>query len=153
MAWGFWVEMLKLRIVAVGKCKESFYRDAAAEYLKRLSRFVSAEVCELPERASPKEEAADVLRACRGYVVALAVEGKKLSSEGLAESIGRLAGAGREMTFIIGSSRGLDDSVKAKADFLLSFSDMTFPHHLMRVMLLEQIYRAFMINAGSEYHK
>ena len=94
-----------------------------------------------------------MLRACRGYVVALAVEGKKLSSEGLAEKIGKIADTGQETTFLIGSSMGLDGSVKAKADFLLSFSDMTFPHHLMRVMLLEQLYRAFMINAGSEYHK
>ena len=145
--------MLKIHVVAVGKCKESFYREAAGEYLKRLSRFAAADVRELPERSSPKEEAADVLRACRGYVVAPDNKGKKLSSEGLAEKIGKIADAGQETTFLIGSSMGLDGAVKAKADFLLSFSDMTFPHHLMRVMLLEQLYRAFMINAGSEYHK
>ena len=145
--------MLKLHVVTVGKCKEDFYRRAVEEYLKRLSRFADTDVRELPERASPREEAADVLRACKGYVIVLAVEGKKLSSEGLAQKLGALADAGKEMTFVIGSSQGLDASVKAKADLLLSFSDMTFPHHLMRVMLLEQIYRAFMINAGSDYHK
>lgn len=145
--------MLKLHVVTVGKCKEDFYRRAAEEYLKRLSRFADTDVRELPERASPREEAADVLRACKGYVIVLAVEGKKLSSEGLAQKLGALADAGKEMTFVIGSSQGLDASVKAKADLLLSFSDMTFPHHLMRVMLLEQIYRAFMINAGRDYHK
>lgn len=145
--------MLKVHVVAVGKCKEEFYRRAAEEYLKRLSRFVAADVRELAERASPREEAADVLRACKGYVIALAVEGKKLSSEGLAQKIRDLSDGGKEMTFVIGSSQGLDASVKFQADFLLSFSDMTFPHHLMRVMLLEQVYRAFMINAGSDYHK
>ncbi len=145
--------MLKVHVVAVGKCKEEFYRRAAEEYCKRLSRFAAVDVRELAERASPQEEAADVLRACKGYVIALAVEGKKMSSEGLAQKIGGLADAGREITFVIGSSQGLDSSVKASADFLLSFSDMTFPHHLMRVMLLEQVYRAFMIRSGSDYHK
>ena len=99
------------------------------------------------------EEAEHIVKELRGYVVVLAVEGKKLSSEALAERMRVLGGDGKEITFVICSSCGLDACVKARADLLLSFSDMTFPHQLMRVILFEQIYRAFMINAGSEYHK
>lgn len=145
--------MQKIRIVCVGKLKEKFYADAAAEYCKRLSRFADLAVRELAEQRSPKEEADPILREIRGYCVVLAVEGKKLSSEQFAARMKELSGAGREVTFVIGSSCGLDGRVKARADLLLSFSDMTFPHQLMRVILCEQIYRAFMINAGSEYHK
>lgn len=145
--------MIKVTVVCVGKLKESFWREAVAEYAKRLGRFCKFEVRELPERTSPKEEAAEILRACKGYVFALAVEGKGCSSERLSEKLGALADAGREITFVIGSSCGLDQSVKARADELLSFSQMTFPHQLMRVILAEQIYRAFMIRAGAEYHK
>lgn len=145
--------MVKVNIVAVGKLKESYWRSASEEYLKRLSRFCRAEVKELPERFSPKEEAEEILRACKGYVVALAVEGKGCSSEGLAKKIKAHCDRGEEITFVIGSSCGLDGRVKNAADELLSFSEMTFPHQLMRVVLLEQVYRAFMINAGAEYHK
>lgn len=145
--------MIKINIIVVGKIKESFYREALAEYLKRLSRFAKVEVKELAERQTLKEESADILRAAKGYVIALAIEGKKLSSEALAEKIKGLCDKGEEISFIIGSSCGLDKSVKDRADFLLSFSDMTFPHQLMRVILTEQIYRSFMINSGSEYHK
>ena len=142
-----------MHLVVVGKIKESFYREAVKEYLKRLTRFADVDVKELPERATLKDESADILRALRGYVVALAIEGNKLSSEQLAGKIAGLVAAGKEISFVIGSSYGLDDAVKKRADMLLSFSDMTFPHQLMRVILCEQVYRAFMINAGSEYHK
>jgi len=98
-------------------------------------------------------EAGEILRAVRGYVVALAVEGEKISSEGLASRLKRLGDEGREITFVIGSSCGLSERVKSAADWKLSFSDMTFPHQLMRVILAEQVYRAFMINSGSAYHK
>ena len=145
--------MQKIRIVCVGKLKEKFYADAAAEYCKRLSRFADLTVRELAEQRSPKEEADPILPEIRGCCVVLAVEGKKLSSEQFAARMKELSAAGREVTFVIGSSCGLDGRVKARADLLLSFSDMTFPHQLMRVILCEQIYRAFMINAGSEYHK
>jgi len=145
--------MIKINIIAVGKIKEEFYREALAEYLKRLSRFARVEVKELAERQTLKEEAADILKCAKGYVIALAIEGEKLSSEGLAKKIKTLCDGGKEFSFVIGSSCGLDKSVKDRADFLLSFSDMTFPHQLMRVILSEQIYRAFMINSGSEYHK
>lgn len=145
--------MIKINIIAVGKIKESFYREALAEYLKRLSRFAKVEVKELAERQTLKEEAGDIIKNLKGYVIVLALEGKKLSSEALAEKIKTLCDEGKEISFVIGSSCGLDNSVKEKADFLLSFSDMTFPHQLMRVILSEQIYRSFMINSGSEYHK
>ena len=145
--------MQKVNVVCVGKLKEKFYADAVAEYCKRLTRFAQVTVRELPEKRTLAEEGELISKELRGYVIVLAVEGHKLSSEGLAEKIKSLCDAGREMTFVIGSSCGLCPAVKEKADMLLSFSDMTFPHQLMRVILCEQIYRAFMINAGSEYHK
>ncbi len=145
--------MQKIYFVVVGKIKESFYRDAVAEYVKRLSRFAKVEIKELSEGADPEAEKGDILRACKGYVIALAVEGEKLSSERLAKKLQKLTDEGKDITFVIGSSCGLADEVKARADCRLSFSDMTFPHQLMRVILAEQVYRAFMINAGSTYHK
>ena len=145
--------MQKIYFVVVGKIKESFYREAVAEYAKRISRFAKVEIKELSEGANPETEADDILRACKGYVIALAVEGEKLSSEKLAKKMQALTDAGKDITFIIGSSCGLSDRVKSVADYKLSFSDMTFPHQLMRVILAEQVYRAFMINAGSTYHK
>lgn len=145
--------MLKVNIVCVGKLKESWWRDAQSEYAKRLSRFCKLEIRELPERSSLDAEAVDILRALHGHVIALAVEGKGCSSEKLAAHVKELTDRGAEITFVIGSSCGLASDVKARADELLSFSEMTFPHQMMRVILLEQIYRAFMINAGAEYHK
>ena len=145
--------MQKIYFVVVGKIKEAFYREAVAEYVKRLSRFAKVEIRELPEGTTPEAEADEILRAVRGYTVALAVEGEKLSSEGLAALVKKSCDCGRELTFVIGSSCGLSPRVKRAADFRLSFSDMTFPHQLMRVILAEQVYRAFMINSGSTYHK
>ena len=145
--------MQKIYFTVVGKIKESFYREGVAEYVKRLSRFAKIEIKELPERANPEAEEDEILRNCRGYVIALAVEGDKLSSEQLADKLQKITDAGKEITFVIGSSCGLSDRVKQAADYRLSFSDMTFPHQLMRVILAEQVYRAFMINAGATYHK
>lgn len=145
--------MQKVNIVCVGKIKEEFYREALSEYLKRLSRFAKVEIKELPEGKNLEEEASSILRAVKGYTFALCIEGKKLSSTQLASEIKKLCDKGEEITFVIGSSCGLAESVKAASDFKLSFSDMTFPHQLMRVILAEQVYRAFMINSGAEYHK
>jgi 23S rRNA (pseudouridine1915-N3)-methyltransferase len=145
--------MIKLNIVCVGKIKEEFYRQAVAEYVKRLTRFCKVEIRELAEGKNLEEEGKDILRAAKGYKIALCVEGQKQTSVALAGRIKKLCDEGKEITFIIGSSCGLSDEVKAAADYKLSFSDMTFPHQLMRVILCEQIYRAFMINSGSEYHK
>ena len=145
--------MQKITFVVVGKIKESFYRDAVAEYAKRLSRFVKLEIKEIAEGVSLQAESVDILRAVKGYSFALAVEGVKLSSEDLAKKIKTLADKGEDITFIIGSSCGLAGEVKRAANERISFSDMTFPHQLMRVILAEQVYRAYMINAGSTYHK
>lgn len=145
--------MNKVNIVCVGKIKEKFYTDAVNEYIKRMSRFAKVSVVELCERETPQKECDSILKALKSYVVALAVEGEKADSLSLAKKMRTLLDAGKELTFVIGSSCGLDERVKAAADWKLSFSDMTFPHQLMRVILCEQIYRAFMINAGSEYHK
>ena len=140
--------MIKVNFVCVGKLKERYLKEACDEYLKRLTRFCKPEVRELPEKVSPKEEAEEILRACRGRVIA-----EECSSERFSEALAACADRGEEITFVIGSSCGLDGRVKAAADGLLSFSQMTFPHQLMRVILLEQVYRAFMIRAGREYHK
>ncbi len=145
--------MQKIYFVVVGKIKEKFYTEAVNEYVKRLSRFAKVEIKELAEGVDPEAEADSILRALKGYVIALAVEGEKLSSEKLATRLQKLTDEGKDVTFVIGSSCGLSNRVKNAADFKLSFSDMTFPHQLMRVILAEQVYRAFMINAGSTYHK
>ena len=145
--------MQKIYFVVVGKIKESFYRDAVAEYVKRISRYAKVEIKELVEGVNPEAEASEILRACKGYTIALAVEGEKISSEGLAKKIKKLSDQGKEISFIIGSSCGLASEVKGASDERISFSDTTFPHQLMRVILAEQVYRAFMINAGATYHK
>lgn len=145
--------MQKINVVCVGKIKEEYLRSAIAEYLKRLSRFAKVEIKELPEGKTLKNEAEPILKVAKGFKIALCVEGEKLSSEAFAQKIKSFCDSGEEISLIIGSSCGLDKSVKDSADLKLSFSDMTFPHQLMRVILLEQVYRAFMINSGSEYHK
>ncbi|MDE6586010.1 MAG: 23S rRNA (pseudouridine(1915)-N(3))-methyltransferase RlmH [Clostridia bacterium] len=145
--------MQKINIVCVGKIKEEFYRSAVTEYLKRLQRFAKVEIKELAEGRDIEDEAPAILRSLKGFIIALCIEGKKLSSEALADEIKKLCDRGEEITFIIGSSCGLSESVKNAADLRLSFSDMTFPHQLMRVILCEQVYRAFMINSDSAYHK
>ena len=145
--------MIKIDIVCVGKIKEEFYRAAVAEYAKRLSRFCKLEIIELPEGKNLEEEGNTILKRMRGYVVALCVEGDKLSSTEFASKLKALCDRGEHITFLIGSSYGLSASVKQASHQKLSFSDMTFPHQLMRVILCEQIYRAFMINGGGEYHK
>jgi 23S rRNA (pseudouridine1915-N3)-methyltransferase len=137
----------------VGKIKESFYREAVAEYSKRLSRFCKVDIKELAEGKNLEEEGQAILKASKGYIIALCVEGQKEDSLALAKQFKSLCDKGQEITFIIGSSCGLCKEVKDMANQKLSFSDMTFPHQLMRVILFEQIYRAFMINSGSEYHK
>ncbi len=160
--------MVNILILCVGKLKEKFYLGAAEEYAKRLSAFCRLTVTELPEQplgANPSaaqiegalaKEAADILaRLPRGAAVtALCVEGELLSSEALSEKLSRwTVGGASTLVFVIGGSFGLHPSVKERAGLRLSMSRMTFPHHLARVMLLEQVYRAFKINEGSRYHK
>ena len=145
--------MVKVSVVCVGKLKEEYWRAAVAEYAKRLSRFCRFEIVELAEKRSPEEEADAILRACRGHVFALASEGEQVTSQQSAAKIAALCHRWEGLTFVIGSSCGLSERVKRAADEKLSFSMMTFPHQMMRVVLAEQIYRAFMIAAGAEYHK
>ncbi len=145
--------MIKVNIVCVGKIKEAFYRDAVAEYAKRLSRFCNFKITELAEGRNIEEEADGIIRQLKGCSIALCVEGSEMSSTQLAAAVKTQCDRGREITFVIGSSCGLSERVKNACEMKLSFSRMTFPHQLMRVILAEQIYRTFMINSGSEYHK
>ena len=160
--------MQKVSIICVGKMKEKFYMDAAAEYTKRLSRFCKLEIVELPEERLPEDPSpaqidaalakeADAIRSKlppSAFIIAMCVEGKLRSSEALARLMADSASRGSShVVFLIGGFFGLHPSVKALAAEKLSMSPMTFPHHLARVMLLEQVYRAYQINAGSKYHK
>ncbi len=159
--------MIKVTLIAMGKIKEKYYTAAIDEYLKRLSRYCSVEVAEIPPVALPenpsggeiaaalKKEAALIEKKIpkNSCVTALCVEGKRLSSEGLAGFVAQNSAQGINMCFVIGSSYGIDADFKKSCDMRLSVSDMTFPHRLFRVMLLEQIYRAFKINEGGSYHK
>ena len=156
--------MLSVWLVCVGKLKEKFYKDACGEYMKRLSSCCKLTVAEIPEVKLSLGEIANALakegEAIRAKipsgsrVAALCVEGRLCSSEELAQMLPALGNSpDKHMVFIIGGSYGLHPSVKAEADIQLSMSPMTFPHHLARVMLLEQVYRAFQINGGSRYHK
>ncbi len=159
--------MIRVKIIALGKLKEAYLRDAASEYEKRLRGYCTFELTELSPKALPENpnaaqiekalsaEADMILKAVpRGsFTVALCIEGKGYSSEGLAEVLDRAAEYHGSITFIIGSSYGLSDEVKRVSDIKMSMSAMTFPHQLARVMLLEQIYRGFKINEGSAYHK
>ena len=156
--------MIKINLVCVGKVKEKYFAEGIAEYSKRLKRFCDFTVTEVAEEnvkdgaASPKtiteREGKNILSKLRGKVLATAIEGKKYSSACLAEEIERFSAAGfGEITFVVGGSYGLSQEVKDRADALISFSVMTFPHTLFRLMLTEQIYRAFCILAGTPYHK
>lgn len=144
--------MLGINLVCPGNLKEAYLRDAASEYARRLSRFCRLTVTEVAE-STPEKEKDQILLHLRGTVVALCIEGKELSSTDLAAFVEKTSLTSSEITFVIGSSCGLAPEVKAKADIRLSFSAMTFPHQLMRVMLLEQIYRAMTIVNHVPYHK
>lgn len=160
--------MLRVTVLCVGKLKEKFYMDAAMEYAKRLQRYCKLEIIELPEHRLPDApSSAEIQRALHsegaalreklpkgGAVVAMCIEGKPCSSEELSRRLVEFGVQGRaQVTFLIGGSFGLDESLKKEADWRLSMSPMTFPHHLARVMLLEQIYRACQIAEGTRYHK
>lgn len=159
---------MKITILTVGKIKEKFYRDAISEYEKRLSRYCKLDIVEVadertPEHASAAEnqkilekEGERILANVRDntYVIILAIKGKMLDSVELSQKISDLTVSGvSDITFIIGGSLGLSDAVVKRGDFLLSFSPMTFPHQLMRVILLEQVYRSYRIANNEPYHK
>ena len=160
--------MQRVTVLCVGKLKEKFYIDAAAEYVKRLQRHCKLELIELPEQRLPDDPSpAEIQKALRaegdairerlpkgGAVIALCIEGKPCSSQELSRRMADLAVQGKTpLTFLLGGSVGLDEDLKRRADWRLSMSPMTFPHHMARIMLLEQIYRAYQIADGTKYHK
>ncbi|MBQ5675714.1 MAG: 23S rRNA (pseudouridine(1915)-N(3))-methyltransferase RlmH [Lachnospiraceae bacterium] len=159
---------MKITLITVGKIKEKYFTDAIAEYAKRLSRYCKLEIIEVADEKTPdsaSEALENQIKEKEGerilskvpdsaYVVALAIEGKQLSSEDLADKMEKWNVNGiSHLVFIIGGSLGLTPKVLNRADFKLSFSKMTFPHQLMRVVLLEQIYRSFRIRNNEPYHK
>lgn len=159
---------MKITVIAVGKIKEKFFRDAISEYEKRLSKYCKLSILEVSDEKTP-DQASDTVNqqilAKEGerirnlipkdsYVIPLAIEGKKYDSVGFADMIRKNTVSGvSHITFIIGGSLGILEEIKKSSDQMISFSDMTFPHQLMRVVLLEQIYRAFRIINGEPYHK
>ena len=161
--------MIRINIICVGKLKEKYLRDACAEYEKRLSGSCKLTVVELGEsRLSSEPSTGEINKALENeaaamkpylegsscFNIAMCIEGKQMPSEKLSKTIENCSVSGKStVNFIIGSSFGIADSIKSFADMRLSMSEMTFPHQLARVMLLEQIYRAFQISAGSRYHK
>ena len=153
--------MLKLRIVAVGDIKERFYREAVAEYLKRLGRWAKTEIIEVSEASHVTDpdkkrtlEGEEILRKVKGKCILADVKGERVKSEDVAALLRDSALAGdSELTFIIGGSNGVSPAVKDRADRIVSFGDITLPHQLFRVVLLEQLYRAETILSGTPYHK
>lgn len=158
--------MFNINLITVGKLKEEYLRAAQAEYSKRLQAFCSLKIteideCRLSDRPSEKEianaletEAKSILKHAGGFIIPMCIEGKQMKSEMLSRKLEDIAVSGcSEISFVIGSSYGLSDTVKNAAGLRLSMSEMTFPHQLARIMLLEQVYRAFMISAGKSYHK
>lgn len=158
---------MNINIICIGKIKEKFFTDAIFEYSKRLSRFCKVNIEEIPDEkipdsASEKEKEQIITREGEkilsklkngAYTIALCIEGKAFGSEELAKKIESIQLISSNITFIIGGSLGLSPAVKARADLKLSFGKMTFPHQLMRVVLLEQIYRSFKIINNESYHK
>ncbi|MBY7665127.1 23S rRNA (pseudouridine(1915)-N(3))-methyltransferase RlmH [Staphylococcus agnetis] len=159
---------MKITIIAVGKLKEKYWKQAIAEYEKRLTAYTKVEIIEVPDEKAPEnmsdkeieqvkeKEGQRILAKIKpqSTVITLEIQGKMLSSEGLAKELDqRMTQGASDFTFVIGGSNGLHQDVMKRSNFALSFSKMTFPHQMMRVVLLEQVYRAFKINRGEAYHK
>lgn len=159
---------MQIDIICVGKVKEQYLRDAIAEYSKRLGRYCKLNILEVTDEKTPEHASEGVERQIKAkegeriakhikpgaYVIALAIDGQQVTSEGFARKIDQLGIQGvSHIQFVIGGSIGMDDAILRQANYKLSFSKMTFPHQLMRVILLEQVYRAYKINAHEPYHK
>ena len=158
---------MNITILCVGKIKERYFTDAIAEYKKRLSRFTKIDIIEIPDEKIPDNASSkemDIVKEKEGnqilskipensYVIAMCIEGKEFSSEDLARKISDITMIKSHIVFIIGGSLGLYEKVKQRADIKMSFGKITLPHQLMRVVLTEQIYRAFKINNNESYHK
>lgn len=147
-----------IKIICIGKIKEAFFRDAIKEYVKRLSKYTKLEIIELNDENNGdilKKESESILRNIndKDYVVTLEIEGKELNSRELSKKIEETLIINSNIVFIIGGSLGLDQSVKNRSNYKLSFSKLTFPHQLFRIVLLEQIYRSFKIITNESYHK
>lgn len=152
--------MITINIVCVGNLKEKFSCDEQKEYVKRLSAFCKLNIIELKEQnqlSSPllivEKEGSEIAKNMKGYAVCCDIKGKQCSSEDFAKKLAEISMKNSVITFVVGGSYGIDEKVKKNANELISFSQMTFPHNLFRIMLLEQIYRAFTILAGKTYHK
>ena len=159
---------MQIDIICVGKEKEQYHRDAIAAYSKRLGRYCKLNILEVADEKTPEHASEGVERQIKAkegeriakhikpgaYVIALAIDGQQVTSEGFARKIDQLGIQGvSHIQFVIGGSIGMDDAILRQANYKLSFSKMTFPHQLMRVILLEQVYRAYKINAHEPYHK
>lgn len=159
---------MQIDIICVGKVKEQYLRDAIAEYSKRLGRYCKLNILEVADEKTPEHASEGVERQIKAkegeriakhikpgaYAIALAIDGQQVTSEGFARKIDQLGIQGvSHIQFVIGGSIGMDDAILRQANYKLSFSKMTFPHQLMRVILLEQVYRAYKINAHEPYHK
>ena len=159
---------MNIKIVCVGKLKEKYFKDGIAEYVKRMSRFAKVKIVQVPDKKAPEKlspaemeqvkeiEGKRILDKIKDkeYVYVTAIKGKERTSEAFAKELSNLTTYGHsDITFVIGGSLGTSDAVNKRADDLISFGKFTMPHQLMRLVLIEQIYRAFMINSGSPYHK
>ena len=159
---------MNIKIVCVGKLKEKYFKDGIAEYVKRMSRFAKVKIVQVPDEKAPEKlspaemeqvkeiEGKRILDKIKDkeYVYVTAIKGKERTSEAFAKGLSNLTTYGHsDITFVIGGSLGTSDAVNKRADDLISFGKFTMPHQLMRLVLIEQIYRAFMINSGSPYHK
>ena len=150
-----------IKVICVGKIKEKFFNDAIKEYEKRLSKYTKFQIIEVPDEAdkssevSMKKESESIFKYItdKDYVITMEIDGKELSSVELANKIDNIFQNNSNITFIIGGSNGLDKSVKLRSNYTLSFSKLTFPHQLFRIILLEQIYRGFKIINNESYHK
>ena len=152
--------MLSINLICVGNLKEKFWRESQDEFTKRLSAFCKLNIIEIKEQnylenidLIIQKESETILKNLKGYTILFDVKGKTCTSEDFSLKIDKLTNISSEITFIIGGSYGVNDEIKNKVNERLSFSSMTFPHNLFRVMALEQIYRAFMIKSGKSYHK
>lgn len=147
---------MNINILCIGKMKEDYWKDASKEYEKRLSKYCKLSITELKEASSPEKEGGDIIKRLRDedFVIVLDMKGQSLTSEGLAGEIGKLGIEGKsKVVIVIGGSEGLSQEVLQRSNLQLSFSTLTFPHQMIRIFLLEQLYRAFKIIKGERYHK
>ena len=156
--------MIKINLICMGDIKESYLREAIAEYSKRISRFAELKIIELKEHIAPSNNSNDIAKSLlkdaeeikkylKGYIICLDIKGKIISSEELSKKIEKLSLNNSEISFVIGASNGIHESIKNLSNEKISFSPMTFPHQLMRVIFLEQVYRSFTILNNIAYHK